>query len=478
MSLQSRPPVVTIMGHVDHGKTSLLDYIRKTKVAAGEAGGITQHVGAYQAEHKGKKITFIDTPGHAAFSKMRSRGAAVTDIVILVVAADDGVKPQTVESIQHIQAANVPVIVAITKVDLPTASAEMVKAQLTEHGISVNGYGGDVDAVEISVKTGKGVDDLLETIQVMAELNEITADPAAPLNAIVIESVRDAASGAQATVLVKEGTLNARDMVYTLTASGKVKRMTDALGKTISSATPSMPAVILGFESTPMVGEVVTTTPSTEVAEDIAVPTDNFSLESILNQNNPKLNLIIKSDTVGTLQALQQQLTEEVLLVSSGVGAITETDVLLAETTHSQIMGFNVKYTKTLQKLAEERDVRVKVFKIIYELLENLQKQVLKIMEPTIDEEVVGEATISQIFDMKGERIAGVKITKGKIKKTDLVHLKRADIIIADPKIKTMQHGKDQIEKAEVGEECGIVFTRFSNLQVGDVVSAYIKKDD
>lgn len=478
MSLQPRPPIVTIMGHVDHGKTSLLDYIRKTKVAAGEAGGITQHVGAYQAEHKGKKITFIDTPGHAAFSKMRSRGAAVTDIVILVVAADDGVKPQTVESINHIKAANVPLIVAITKTDLPTASAEMVKAQLTEHDISVNGYGGDVDAVELSVKTGKGVDELLETIQVMAELNEIKADSSAPLKAVVIESVRDNQAGALATVLVKEGTLKARDTVYTSTASGKVKRMTDASGKVVNEAGPAMPVVILGFESVPNVGETVTTTPSTEVAEDIAVPVDNFSLDSLLGQTNEKLNLILKSDTVGTLQALEQQLTEEIRMVSSGVGAITENDILLAETTKSQVMGFNVQYPKSLQKLAMERGVRVKVFKIIYELLENLQKQVLKIMEPTIDEEVTGEATISQIFDMKGERIAGVKITKGEIKKTDLVHLKRNDQIVADPKIKTMQHGKDQIEKAKVGEECGIVFTRFSNLQVGDVISAYIKKDD
>lgn len=477
MSLQPRPPVVTIMGHVDHGKTSLLDYIRKAKVAAGEAGGITQHVGAYQAEHKGQKITFIDTPGHAAFSKMRSRGAAVTDIVILVVAADDGVKPQTIESIQHIKASNVPVIVAINKIDMPAASPEMVKAQLTEHGINVNGYGGDIDAVEVSAKTGKGVDDLLETILVTAELHELKADPAAPVKAAVIESIRDNKAGSQATVLIKEGTLKTRDMIYTATASGKVKRMIDATGKVVNEATPSMPVVILGFEEVPMVGEMVTTSPSTETAAE-ATKVDNFSLDTLLNQNSPKLNLILRSDTVGTLQALEQQMTEEVRLVSSGVGAITESDIELAETTKSQIMGFNVQFPNSLKKLAEERGVRVKVYKIIYELLESLQKQVLKLMEPTIDEEVVGEATVSQIFDMKGERIAGVKVTKGEIKKTDLIHLKRKDVIVADPKIKTMQHGKDQIEKVKVGEECGIVFTRFANLQAGDVIVAYIKKDD
>lgn len=477
MSLQSRPPVVTIMGHVDHGKTSLLDYIRKAKVAAGEAGGITQHIGAYQAEHKGKKITFIDTPGHAAFSKMRSRGAAVTDIVVLVVAADDGVKPQTIESIQHIKASQVPVIVAITKVDLPTASAEMVKAQLTEQDINVTGYGGDIDVVEVSAKTGKGVDDLLETIQVMAELNEIQADPTAPVKAIVIESVRDNKSGPLATVLVKEGTLKTRDTVYTATANGKVKRMTDAQGKIVDSATPSMPVVILGFESVPNVGETVTTTQQ-EQEKLAAVAPAAFDMDAFLNQSAPKLNLILKSDTVGTLQALEQQLTDEVRLVSSGVGAITETDLELAETTESQIMGFNVQYSKNLQKIAQEREVRVKVYRIIYELLESLQKQVLKLMEPTIDEEITGEAEIKQIFEMKGEKIAGIKVTKGEIKKTDLVHIKRKDEIVGDPKIKTMQHGKDVIEKVKIGEECGIVFTRYTNFHPGDVVTAYVKKDD
>jgi translation initiation factor IF-2 len=478
MAVQLRPPVVTIMGHVDHGKTSLLDYIRKAKVAAGESGGITQHIGAYQAEHKGKKITFIDTPGHAAFSKMRSRGAAVTDIVILVVAADDGVKPQTIESIQHIKASNVPVIVAINKSDLQTASPEMVKAQLTEHGIEVNGYGGDVDAVEVSAKTGKGVDDLLETILVTAELHELKADPEAALEAIVIESVRDSQSGAVATVLVKQGTLHVRDTVYSLTAKGKVKRMNDAAGKVVQTAGPSTPVVVLGFESIPNVGEMVTGVPPSidnPVSPNVPKPVD---LAALLGQS-VKVNVIIKSDTVGTLQALEQQLTaDEINIVDAAVGGITESDIEMAAATGSRILGFHVQYSKSLQKLAEERGVRVKVYKIIYELLESVQKQVLKLMEPTIDEEVIGEAEVKQIFDMKGERIAGVKVTKGEIKKTDRVHLKRKDEIVADPKIKTMQHGKAEIEKVKVGEECGIVFTRFSNIQVGDVVVAYVIKDE
>lgn len=477
MAQQLRPPVVTIMGHVDHGKTSLLDYIRKAKVAAGEAGGITQHIGAYQAEHQGKKITFIDTPGHAAFSKMRSRGAAVTDIVVLVVAADDGVKPQTVESIQHIKAAGVPVIVAINKIDMPAASPEMVKAQLTEHGIEVNGYGGDIDAVEVSAKTGKGVDNLLETILVTAELAELKADPLAPLKAIVIESVRDAKAGPIATLLIKEGTLKTKDLVYSLTAEGKVKRMTDASGKMLTEAPPSTAVAVLGFEETPNVGELITTSPQEK--EVVAAPTSNpFNLEQFLHPTE-KLNIIVKSDTVGTLQALVQQLTaDEINIVSSGVGAITETDVELASTSGARVIGFHVQYPKSVMKIAEDLGVRVKVYKIIYELLESVQKQVLKLIEPTIDEEVIGEAEVKQIFDMKGERIAGVKVTKGEIKKTDLIHLKRKDQIVADPKIKTMQHGKDQIEKIKMGEEGGVVFTRFSNLQPGDVIVAYVKKDD
>lgn len=477
MAKQSRPPVVAILGHVDHGKTSLLDYIRKAKVAAGEAGGITQHIGAYQAEHNGKKITFIDTPGHAAFSKMRSRGAQATDFVVLVVAANDGVKPQTIESIQHIKAANVPFIVAINKIDLPEASPEMVKAQLTEHEVFVQGYGGGVEVVEVSGKTGKGVDNLLDTLLLMAEVEEISADPEAPLHAVVIESVKDARTGVEATVLIKEGTLRERDELHTLTVKGKVRRMTDAVGRIVKVAEPGMPVEVLGFEDIPMVGEVVTTTPQDPIKA-AELQRAAFDPSAFLGEQAPKLKLILKSDTVGTLQAITQQLSDEVILISSGVGGVTEGDILQAEATGALIMGFNVPFSKSLKGLADEHGVKVRTYKIIYELLESLQKRILKLIEPTIDEEVIGEAEVLQIFVMKGETIAGSKVTKGEIKKTDLIHLKRDDKIVADPKIKTMRHGKDEIEKVKVGDECGIVFTRFSNLQVGDKIIAYVVKED
>lgn len=477
MALTSRPPVVAILGHVDHGKTSLLDVIRKTKVAAGEAGGITQHIGAYQAEHQGKKITFIDTPGHAAFSKMRSRGAHLTDIVILVVAINDGVKPQTIESIKHIQEAKVPCIVAINKVDLEGFYPEVVKAQLAEHGLMVQGFGGDIEAVELSAKTGKGVDKLLETILLTAELHELQADPQAPLQAVIIEAVKDQRSGPIATVIVQQGTLHARDEVFTPTASGKVKRMTNASGQQLKDAPPSTPVEILGFTEVPMVGEVVrtqkepATTASTQASSE-------FAMSNPFAEETPHINVILRSDTVGTLQAIEQSLTEETKLISSAVGAITESDILLAETTGSQIVGFNVQFPKSVQQFAESHGVKVKVYSIIYDLLEYLQKQVLKLMEPTIDEEVLGEAEVLQIFDIRGERIAGSKVTKGQIKKTDLIHLRRNGEIIADPRIKSLMHGKEEIDQVKMGEEFGVVFTRFSNLQVGDVIVAFTKVDE
>ena len=481
MSLVSRPPVVAILGHVDHGKTSLLDYIRKAKVAAGEAGGITQHIGAYQAEHNGQKITFIDTPGHAAFSKMRSRGAQVTDFVILVVAANDGVKPQTIESIEHIKKSGVPFIVAINKIDLPDVYPDVTKGQLAEHGVLVTGFGGDTEVVEVSAKTGKGIDNLLETILLMAEVENIQADPNLPMSAVVIEAVRDPKIGPVVTMLVREGTLRERDEVYSSTSSGKVKRMTDAAGQTLKEVSPGMPAEILGFTSVPMVGETVGTTPieiSATIDQEPTLELPPVDMATLLGEGSPKLNIILKSDTVGTLQAIEQSFSEEINLIFKGVGAITENDVLLAETSGAQLIGFAVQIPKSVQKLADEHGVRVRVYKIIYELLENLQKQVLKLIEPTIDEEVTGEAVIKQIFEMKGEKIAGCKVKKGEIKKTDLIHIKRDDQIIGDPKIKSIKTGKEEVEIRKTGDEGGIVFTRYSNFQVGDSIVAYQKLDD
>lgn len=479
MAVSPRPPVVTIMGHVDHGKTSLLDYIRKTKVAAKEVGGITQHIGAYQAGHQGKQITFIDTPGHAAFSKMRSRGAEVTDFVVLVVAANDGVKPQTIESIQHIKQSGVPFVVAVNKIDLPDVNLDVVKAQLAEHEVFVQGYGGSVEFIPLSAKTGQGVDQLLDILLLMAEIEEIKADAEAPVEGIVIESTKDSRRGIVTTVLIKQGTLRDRDDVFTQTAKGRVRRMSDAVGAVIQSAPPGTPVELLGFESIPNVGDVVTTTQErvdSVKAEIEAAKAVDFA--ALLGESKPTLPIVLKSDTVGTLQAIEQSLSDDVTVIAKGVGAISDSDILLAEASNAQVIGFSVPCPKEVQSFAESHRVRVRTYRIIYELLENLQKQVLKLLEPTIDEKVLGTAEILQTFEIKGDKIAGSKITQGEIKKSDLIHIKRGDEIIGDPKIKSMRTGKDEVEIRRVGDECGIVFTRYTNFQVGDTIVAYTKVDD
>ncbi len=469
MAKVERSPVVTIMGHVDHGKTTLLDTIRKTKVAAGETGGITQHIGAYQLEHKGKKITFIDTPGHAAFSSMRSRGANVTDIVILVVAATEGVKPQTVESIQHIKKAGVSYIVALTKMDLPDANIEMVKAQLTEHEVFVEGYGGDIVAVPVSAKSGEGVDKLLEMITLVSEMQELTADPDGELDAVVIESNRDPGKGAIATVLVRNGTLSQSQTIFADAVECKVRALFNERGEKLKEAGPSTPVEVIGWSEVPSVGAHVSTIKSIEapVIKELPVSTELMELDK------PKLKLILKSDVAGTLEAIEQSLGDDVILISKGVGNISDSDVLLADATKSKIVGFRVKVSGSIQKQAEAMGVKIKIYDIIYDLLESLQKQILKIIEPTIDEQILGTAEVIAIFDMKGERVAGCKIKSGEISKNQLYHLKRADVIIADPKLKSLKRGKEDLETAKEGTECGMVFRHFSDISIGDVIVSY-----
>lgn len=481
--LQSRPPVITIMGHVDHGKTTLLDFIRSTKVAAKEAGGITQHIGAYSIEHNGKPLTFIDTPGHAAFTKMRERGSKITDIVILVVAANDGVKPQTIESIRHIQSAKVPVVVAINKIDLPSIDVNVPKSQLAEHGLLVTEYGGDIETVEISALSGKGVDKLLETLAVMAELLELKADPEAPLEAVVIESSKDKSKGSVATVIVQKGTLSPKQDIYTDEADGRVRALNDELGKQLPTVTPGFPAEIIGFTQVPAVGSIVRDTkreyePEEEVeeAENPFAPVMNFS-----DMFNPqvKLKLIIKADVQGTLEAIVTTLDpDSTELISSGVGEITELDLDLAEASGARVISFHMKVPGKISRLAKDRGVRIKSYDIIYHLIEDLQKQMLKLLEPTIDEVVIGEAEILQVFEMKGERIAGVRVKTGTIKKSDLLHLKRNDAIIANPVIKSMMHGKQEIIEINAKNEGGMTFkNRKLDFEVGDVIIAYKIED-
>lgn len=491
MALQARPPIITIMGHVDHGKTSLLDYIRKTKVAAGEAGGITQHIGAYQIEFDGKKMTFIDTPGHAAFNKMRERGAKVTDIIVLVVAVNDGVKPQTIESIRHIKDSNSTVIVAINKTDLPDHYPDVVKGQLAEQGILVQGFGGDVEAIEISAKTGKGVDKLLETIAVTAELQELKADPQAPLQAVVIESTKDPHRGAIATVIVQQGTLKVRQDVFVYSAKttenearieGRVRSLTNELGHSLQDVTPGSPAVIVGLPQVPPVGSYVRDV-SADYTQVEAQNLETAAAESSENVDNfgdlfnetTKIKLIVKADVEGTLEAIVQTLDpESVELLDAAVGPVTEQDVNLADTTGAAIINFHTKVSGRIKELAKQAGVRIKSYDVIYQLIEDLQKQMLKLLEPTIDEVTLGEAEIVQIFEMKGEKIAGCKVKTGEIKRSDLMHLKRSDEIVANPVIKSMMHGKEEIQSVKAKNECGLTFkNKKLEFQVGDVLVAY-----
>ncbi|HNQ16727.1 MAG TPA: translation initiation factor IF-2 [Candidatus Woesebacteria bacterium] len=487
MALQPRPPVVTIMGHVDHGKTTLLDYLRKSRITAGEAGGITQHIGAYQIEHKGKKITFIDTPGHAAFNKMRERGAAVTDFVILVVAANDGVKPQTIESIRHIKAANVPVVVAINKIDLPNVYPDVAKGELAQHGIQVVDMGGDVEAVAISALKGTGVDALLDTISVMADLQNISGDPEAALRAIVIESAMDARKGVTASVIVQQGTLRGRQLVQTEEVSGRVRMLTNDKGESLVSVGPGCPAELIGLDKVPAVGSLIweagqeqpTLVSATTADATTPIPQTNtndvdYNFDDLLGEKQ-KLPLIIRADVEGTLEAIINNLDDESIdLLEAGVGVITEADLDLAESSKAPIIAFHTKVPKHIVTLAKQRGIKIKMYQVIYELIEDLQKQMLKLMEPTIDEVVTGEAEILQIFEMKGERIAGIRVKTGEIKKNDWLHLKREEEILFNPVIKTMRHGKDELDRVTAKSEAGFTFkNRKLDFKVGDRIIAY-----
>lgn len=483
--LQPRPPIITIMGHVDHGKTTLLDYIRQTNVAGGEAGGITQHIGAYQIDFKGKKMSFIDTPGHAAFTKMRQRGAQVTDLIVLVVAVNDGVKPQTLESIRIIKEANVPFVVALNKSDLKDVNPDIVKSQLAEHGILVHEYGGQIDALPISALKGTGVDKLLETLQVMAELADLKADPDAPLKAVVIEGTKDPRRGAVATVIVQQGTLRVRQDVATDEASGRIRSLTNEKGQQLNDVTPGSPAEVIGFTDVPAVGSIVRDTQATydldrEAAEEVMTePTFGSGIVDLFNETT-KLKLILKADVKGTLEAIVQTLDpESVELLSSGVGPVVEQDVEMADASGAAIISFHTKVPKQIKELARRSGVRIRAYDVIYKLIEDLQKQQLKLLEPTIDEVVLGEAEIVQIFDMKGERIAGMRVKTGEIKRHDLFHLKRGEEIVANPVVKSMMHGKEEIQSVKAKNEFGATFkNKKLDFQVGDILVAYKTEDE
>ena len=487
-SLPLRPPIVTIMGHVDHGKTSLLDKIRQTHVADSEHGGITQHIGAYQTSFHKQLITFIDTPGHAAFNQMRARGAKVTDLVVLVVSATDGVQPQTVESIKHIQAAAVPFIVAVNKIDLPGANPEMVKAKLAEHQVFCEGYGGQVPIVELSAKTGQGIDKLLEMILLVAEMEELVSDPAASLEAVIIESNLDKTRGPLATIIVKVGNLSAGETVYLESTPVKIRQLLDENQHSLKSAGPSRPALALGFKTVPPVGSVITghpqpvivvpppppeavpVTPKTKTETETEVPAE---VEAEV-ETKPHFNLILKADTAGTLEAiLQSVLQDEITLIDQGIGPVTESDILLAKDTKAVIIGFNIPITPAAVRLATLEGVKLKTFAIIYELIEFLEKKVLELLEPSIFEEAMGSAQVIQMFDIKNVKIAGCQVTSGRIQKHDRIHLMHRDKVIGDGRIASLKQGKTDLKLVKAGESCGLVIEPPFDFRTGDVIKSY-----
>lgn len=464
---QTRFPVVAFMGHIDHGKTSILDKIRSTNVFDREAGGITQHIGAYQA----KDITFIDTPGHAAFTAMRQRGAQITDIVVLVIAATEGVMPQTKESIKHIKEANLPFIVAMNKMDLEAASPEKVKGQLVELDITPEDYGGQVAVVPVSAKTGEGIDKLLELILLNAEIMELKSEPQASLEAFIIESRLDKNRGPVASLIIKKGTLNIGDTVYAEDILCKVKAMIDYKGENIKTAGPSTPVELLGFEKVPRVGTLVTAQ-----AKDKTSTENKLDKSKIIDdEDNPKLKIILKADMQGTLEALKGAFSDEVLILSQGIGAVTDNDIFMAQTSNAQIFAFNVKTSKQIIRLAETNKVKLFESRIIYEIIENIQNQVLKILEPTIDENITGEGTIKAEFKIDKVRIAGLICNSGEIKVGDSVHLQRNGKIIKDTKVEGIRQGKDIITKVKANNDCGITFKPYVDFKLNDVIISYNK---
>lgn len=486
-TIDHRPPIVTIMGHVDHGKTTLLDTIRKSHVTAGEAGGITQHIGAYQIDNEGKKITFIDTPGHAAFAKMRARGAQVTDIVILIVAATEGPKPQTIESINHIRAADVPFIVALNKIDLPDADPITVKSELAKYEVMVEEFGGDIPVVEISAKTGKNIDQLLEMIQLIADLNPPQGTAADELEAIVIESHLDKNRGPVATAIVRQGTLKLGQNIFVDEMSAKARTLHDDKNQSLPSAGPSTPVLITGFKSPPPVGSRIGATPHIQVTVEpkkdlpkLKMVEEEVDIEAMLEGEEPvkrpSIEIILKVDVEGVLEAIKSNLSEEVIIVGAGVGPVTESDVLLASSSGARIFAFNVPVSADVAKIAANESVTIKKYRVIYELLDDVEKSILKLLEPTIDEEELGTAEIIASFDIRNDRIAGCRVKTGVISKIDLLHLKRGDKIIADAKIKSLKQNKQDVDRVKAKDECGIIFSpTHLKYEIGDTISAYRK---
>jgi translation initiation factor IF-2 len=496
-TLEERPPVITIMGHVDHGKTSLLDKIRSAKVAAKEAGGITQHVGAYQVEKNNKKITFVDTPGHEAFTQMRSRGAQATDIVIIVVAADDGVMPQTREAISHTKAANVPMIVAINKIDKPAANPDNVKSQLAELGILATDWGGEYEFVEVSAHTGVGIDDLLETILLQAEIMELKANPKAKAKAVVIESSLEKGFGPVANVIIKNGTLNVGDNVIVGTTYGRIKAIKLDDGSNVKNIGPSTPAAIVGLNEIPGAGEILVAKDSDKEARELAEKRAEYErakelskstkasleeLSALIAEGQLKsLPVIIKADVQGSLEAIKGSLLKlrneevKVNIIHEGVGGVTESDVTLADASeHTVILGFNVRPTGSVKKKAKELDVKIHTYNIIYDLIDDVKALLAGLMSPVIKEEVTGQAEVREVFVVgKVGTIAGCKVSDGVITRNSKARLIRDGVIVYESVISSLKRFNEDAKEVKSGYECGIMLDNFNDIKVGDIIETF-----
>lgn len=495
--LQTRPPVVTIMGHVDHGKTSLLDYIRKANVAGKEHGGITQHIGAYQVELPEGKITFLDTPGHAAFTAMRARGAQVTDIAILVVAADDGIMPQTIEAISHIKNADVPMIVAVNKIDRPEANADRVTMQLTEHEVIPEAFGGQVPVCPVSAMTGQGVPELLEIILLQAGVMQLQADPKGDLEGVVVEAKLEKGRGPVATLLIQSGTLKVGDSVVIGQTYGRLKAMTNYLGERINEAGPSTPVEILGLNDVPAAGDHVQFCEDERTAREIAekragearikslqAPSRGLTLQNLksrLTEGGGKdLNLVVKADVQGSVEAVKGLIEKiendevNVKVIHSAVGGITESDILLASAANAIVVGFNSKPEGNAKAEAEKKGVEIRTYRIIYELIEDIEKAVKGMLEPKFEEQYLGtvEIRVRFQFGRKGI-IAGCYVTDGKVIRNALCRVTRGKDEVYAGKIDSLKHFKDDVREMTMGQECGITFDGWEAFQEGDVIEAY-----
>lgn len=498
--LKPRPPVVTVMGHVDHGKTSLLDSIKKTHVTQSEAGGITQHIGAYTVNLSGKKITFLDTPGHEAFTSMRLRGAQTTDIAILVVAADDGVMPQTIEAISHARSADVPIIVAITKIDKPEGNPERVKQELMNENLVPEEWGGDTIVVGVSSKSGEGIDELLEMILLVAEMKELKANPNRRAIGTIIEANLDKAKGPMATILIKNGTLRFGDAIVSGTCSGRIRAMEDDKGKKVKKAGPSMPVVILGLNDVPNAGDTIYAVNNDKTAKAIADKNTEISREKRLSQTTKisldnlfekiseedvkELNVVVKGDVKGSVEALNQSLlklsTEEVKIsvIHSGVGGINESDVTLASASNAIVIGFNVRPNINAIELAKTEDVEIRTYRVIYEIINDIEQAAKGMLDPDIVEEILGRCEIRQTFKLpNNQMVAGVYVLNGKILRNSKVKVLRDDVVIHEGDIASLKRFKDDARELATGFEGGLVIDGFNDIKEGDLLESYIMKE-